>query len=247
MATRSSHERHIRRLEWAIWLSQVNLNGFRDGDWLNLQQDFREHIASSFSASIAGVVPIPQEHVDELVVSSLATKAKQGELEKLQRSIKEDLKKIAYSGENEPSDLLPVTTFPIEEASIVVEGYSPNEPFKLSISTQAGTGFMIQRVLYEDLVGSRIIRGQLRICPVCQAVFLIKRKPRADKHLHCSLKCSRLAATRRYRKKQAEKYGEQVKAKERERSHRRHVTRQQKRFPGRKVKVQRRPRTSDQP
>lgn len=137
--------------------------------------------------------------------------------------------------------MIPVRTLPIEKASIAVEGYSPNEPFEFSISTQPGTGFMIQRALYEDLVGSGILRGQLRICPVCQTIFLIKRKPRTDKRLHCSVKCSRLAATRRYRRRQAEKYGEQIKVEERERSHRRHVTKQRRKY-GPNVKVERRPR-----
>ena len=38
----------------------------------------------------------------------------------------------------------------------------------------------------------------------CRRIFLSKRRPRADKHLHCSLKCSRLAATHRYRERQRE-------------------------------------------
>ena len=30
---------HIKKLNWAIWMSQVNLDTLREGDWLNLKQD----------------------------------------------------------------------------------------------------------------------------------------------------------------------------------------------------------------
>jgi hypothetical protein len=200
MTRSQSQEDHIKRLEWAIWLSQVNLAEFREGDWLNLQQDFKAYIARSFTASIAGVFQLPKKFV-ESQVASLARKEQQSDLEKLQSAIRDDLRKVAYSGEDEPSEMFPLSTLEMKNVSVSVKGYGPDEPFQLDISTEAVTGVMIQRTLYEDLVGSGILRRQLRSCPLCKRIFLLKRMPRSDMRFHCSLKCSRLAATRRYRDK----------------------------------------------
>src|SRR5215468_3610885 len=107
MTASPSRERHIKWLKWAIWFSQVDLSDFRDGDWINLRQDLKDYVGSRFGAAIAGVITIPQEFIEELV-SSLGTKEKQGELKTLQSGIKQDLKSLAYYGEDESIELLPV-------------------------------------------------------------------------------------------------------------------------------------------
>jgi len=87
------------------------------------------------------------------------------------------------------------------------------------------------------LVGAKITQSNIRICPDCNSLFLIERKPRADKIFHCSIQCGRNAATRRYR----EKNKVELRAQEQERNHQRY-SKKKKRQPGMKnVKIARHP------
>jgi len=73
----------------------------------------------------------------------------------------------------------------------------------------------------------------------CQRILLLSRRPRHNKKFHCSLRCSRNAATRSYRERLARAKGEETMEKERERSHRRYVAKQRRKL-GPNVSVSRR-------
>src|SRR5262249_33483516 len=122
MERASSQERHIKRLQWAIWFSQANLSDFRDGDWINLQQDLKTHYLGAAR---------PQDGVKDVPLP-IQPEAR-GHLEVLQGSVNADLRSIAYH-EDKPSDR-PVHTSPIEARSVTAQGYGVDEPFELGVVT----------------------------------------------------------------------------------------------------------------
>jgi hypothetical protein len=249
MALHPKDDEAIKQLEWAIWFSQVDLDALREGDWINLEKDLSWFMFKSNSPSEKGLLGRtsrrtliwPRPHASRL------RNPTREEIRGLQSVLSTDVKKLAFY----PLGPGVAIARPIANVSLSVEIRSPTvTSFRYAYDDIEGVkeGFQVttastfRLAFFEYLVRSGILGSQLRYCPKCRRIFLLKRKPRSDKEFYCSLRCSRLAATHAYRKRKAE----ELKAKERERSHRRHVTRQQKRFPGKRVKVQRRPRTSDQ-
>src|SRR5205823_12940992 len=95
-------------------------------------------------------------------------------------------------------------------------GLFQGQPYKLLVKT-ATIQSQVSSALASYLVSSGIVAGQIRKCPTCERIFLLKRKPRSDVNYHCSIGHSRLEATRNYRRRQAGK----LRAKDRGRSKRR--------------------------
>lgn len=219
---------HIKSLEWAVLFSRMNLNGLRAGDWLNLKEDLYRFIDQLF---LAPDTPqhsfLPPGRRDEFVKL-----ISQEQVSKIQERIKSDLFEYSYKPDGPTGS--PVIDAKAVEFNFV--SFGPDIPFNqwmqaldVVVASRLALGF--------HLVGARITQANIRICPECRSLFLIKRRPRKDRAFHCSLRCSRNAATQRYREK---KKGE-LRLTEKQRSRRRYVERQQRKY-GPKVKVGRKPR-----
>jgi len=83
------------------------------------------------------------------------------------------------------------------------------------------------------LIGSRVRQEQFLRCPECGTIFLSNRKPRQDRRHHCSLKCSRGAASRRYRQKL------EARGNERERGRRRYETKIRQKYRNTRIRTRR--------
>jgi hypothetical protein len=220
MKTPRQQAEHIKRLEWFICFCQADLMAFSEGDWLNTLDsmydfvDFRDP-HSPLDKSFYGYA-MPDNLLD------------------FQPRVLKVLRKLAVDPKQPKVD---EQYGPVIEAIVTCGAYGADQPFEHITDASMELTVIGYLALYRHLVSSEIVRGQLRICPQCDRVFLSRRRPRADITLHCSLKCSRLAATHRYRVKQKQK----LKVKERERGHERYVAKQRRRW-GAKTKVERRPR-----
>ena len=93
----------------------------------------------------------------------------------VQEALRLHLNDLVFDGER-PEDL-PVCTYPpIKDVEIEVLGYGPDLPFKQSITKSADLVTQARGVLFDHLVSSGILRGQLRVCPTCRRIFLLKRR-----------------------------------------------------------------------
>jgi hypothetical protein len=253
---------HIKYLEWAIWFCQETLSNLREGDWINLKEDLYKFIEYGQS-EVALLKATFGKDAGEGLKSEFCKATSEKEIAEVQGGLKRRLSGFAYTiGEQEVAILRklrhlryldtasgPVQRLPITNGTITLLGLRPDEPFSQGISfgPMPNLQIKVELALFRHLVSSGILRGQLRNCPECGRIFLLHRKPRSDQTFQCSLRCSRNAASKRYRERLAKERGQEAKAQERERSHRRYVTKQQKKFPGRKLKIQRRPRSSNRP
>lgn len=222
MKTAGKHIEHTKRLEWFIWFCQADLNAFSRGDWLNAL-DF----AYDFYNFGDPDAPLHRGGFDIAVTPETMID--------FQPRVLGVLKRLAIH----PQQPDPEQYGPLIQAEVTIGAFGADEPFEQKMDCTMELTRLGYLSLYRHLVSSGIVRGQLRVCPQCRRIFLSKRRPRADKTLHCSLKCSRLAATHRFRQRQRE----QLKSKERDRSHRRYVAKQRRKL-GEKTKVVRRQRTS---
>jgi hypothetical protein len=205
-----------------IWFCQADLKGFRQGDWLNAHDSMYDF--ENFGDPHA---PLHRGGFDIAVTFK--------SLIAFQPMVLKVLRKLAIDPQKQNSD---EQYGPLIDAMVTVGAFGTDEPFEEITDSAMDLTVGGYLALYRHLVSSGIVRGQLRVCPQCQRIFLAKRRPRSDVTLHCSLRCSRLAATHRYRTRQKE----QLKVKERERSHDRYVRKKRAKYPA--VPVPRRPRKS---
>lgn len=241
--TRSEIQKeHIKMLEWAISFCQQPLDKVTEGGWIDLNNDLSYFIFRSSGSGEAGGARLlgsarmvnlkpPKKGIHRLKNPT------QKEIAEVQKELLVDLKSLAFDPKS--ADDMGLLTPPIEEAKVAVQQVRPDYPFMYALDIGEDLKAKARAALFEYLVGSGILAGQLRICPNpdCKRIFLSRMKPRTDRKFHCSARCARLAATRRYRQKKSA----ELRPKERERSHRRYVEKQQREL-GSKVKVQRRPR-----
>jgi hypothetical protein len=197
---RSDHESKIR---WVIAFSTVNLDRLRPGEWITLKEDLFDFLNVSgqiFPGSRKRTTP--RQHRYKISLREL-------------RDIQKDLVFLLDAlASGKPSDY----TMRVKKTVFFFGCSSLKSPFIWDCAVQ-GKLDAVWIAFGAHLVGSRITQERILRCPECQGVFLSSRKPRADRQLHCSIRCSRNAATRRYR----EKSGPAIQAKDRTRGKRRYA------------------------
>ncbi len=222
----------IKQLEWAVGLAQADLQTLRPGDWINLEADLADFVQRSGTPTdLTG-----PGWSDTGTMQRWVTTAQTGLRQQFERLAQMGVVTIIRDGQKPTPTKLSTMEFMVERGRLTVQAYE-GEPYRQLIKSDKIES-QVYTALASYLISSGIIAGQIRKCPTCGRIFLLKRKPRPNVEFHCSLKCSRLAATRRYRQKNVGG----LKAKERERGHRRYVAKQRRRL-GSKVKVRRMPRT----
>lgn len=233
---------HIKMLEWAIWFAQEPLDKLTPGGRIDLDGALDFFLFRSSGRGKAGGVRLlgsarlvrlrpPRQGIHRL------KKPTKEEIAEVQKDLLVDLKSLAFDPKSAGD--MGLLTPPVDGAKIAVQQIAPECPFMYALDVGEDLKAKARAALFEYLVGSGVLAGQLRICPNpdCKRIFVSRMKPRTDREFHCSQRCARLAATRRYRQKKSA----ELKPKERERSHQRYVEKQRRKL-GRRVKVQRRPR-----
>ena len=61
---------------------------------------------------------------------------------------------------------------------------------------------LVYSALASHIIASGIVGGQIRSCPECGRLFLLKLKPQPNREFHCSTPCTNRATFRRFIKKQ---------------------------------------------
>lgn len=238
MSSPKQQSESLQQLEWAVRFAQLDLKSLREGDWLNLHQDLSWFVFRMNAPERTGLMG--QSRLVNLRAKGQQRSATDQKIPKIQAALLQDIIALTYWPSRPRKH--PYTR-PIENVSMLVEVLNPAlSPFSYAFDFGGDANNMtdqnrVRAAFFEYLVGSGIRGDQLRACPVCSRVFVLGRRPRAGMAYHCNIKCSRNAATKRYRAKTTA----ERKPKERERSRRRYVAKQQRKY-GPKIKVGRRPR-----
>src|SRR5262249_18718324 len=61
---------------------------------------------------------------------------------------------------------------------------------------------LVYSALASHIIASGIVGGQIRSCPECGRLFLLKLNPQANREFHCSTPCTNRATFRRFIEKQ---------------------------------------------
>ncbi len=230
---------HIKKLEWAIWLSQANFEGFTEGDWLKLKEGLYDFI---YWKELSETLFTENDRKEPEILSSLPLKKEEffqtvthEQLREIQNYVRTMLVRKAKSGGRGFYSVFG------RETNFAFGTYEASQPFVWMVlpgdHRVAG-----QFALGMHLVGSGITGEQIRSCPQCQRLFLLKRKPRKDRTFYCSSKCAVNTATKRYREKLKKEKAEEIKLKDRRRSRRRYETKIRAKPGHSKSKIAKKPR-----
>jgi predicted RNA-binding Zn ribbon-like protein len=206
MTTALKKAGYIKKLEWAISLSQKNLQDLREGDWLNLQEELYEFVCD----------PDPKAPAD-YQKKIFFKKATLGSIEAIQRELRtrfDQCVEMCGTWKKEGLSAVFGINFDVTKAKVHLIAGTPDFLFQQRVSCEdLKTEVLLE--LANVLVVSGVMISQIRRCPNpdCVRLFLMRMKPRADRNFYCSRRCSGLAATRKYRGKRTE----DLRAKDRDR------------------------------
>jgi hypothetical protein len=235
--------------ELAIDCAQVDLNAMRDGDWLTLKDRLYDFFTQEIEWSLS---PRRRPLTNDQIIGL-------GSLIRSARPIDDDDYVVNADCIEPIMALAGEDSARWQETLKRLHGTYIQEGFRQFLTTAATEEFsdfiefnLKELTVWDDsvidfaplaaarlqlyLVAGGVEKNQIRTCPECKKIFLNRRKPRADKKYHCSNRCAQQYASKEYRKRTKE----ELRSKERERSHRRYVSKRRKRFPN--APIGRRPR-----
>ena len=157
-----------KQIEWAIGFAQADLKNLREGDWLNLEDELLQFLRQD------------RPFATLLTKSALIYTELREQIPALQKMIKKRFEELV---EGKYSSV---------EGIFYLQAH-PGEPYEfILVSTKLGERTRMMLDLH--LANSGIVGGQIRRCPQCRRMFVVKRKPAEGYEFYCSTKCKNRAA-----------------------------------------------------
>jgi len=199
---------YVKKLEWAVWYSQENLQPYYREKWIKLEPVLTGFVeGAGIYTDLGSYIPAFYEWEKLRALAISIQESLKGNLHRLART---GIVKVPKSGPGfvDANDISSMQ-FAVKGRLIVMalEGKPYSQLMRHNtIESQFNSA------LASYLVSSGIVAGQIRKCPSCGRIFLMKRKPSPGLSFYCSPKCSRRAASRSYRQGR----GRKLEPKERE-------------------------------
>jgi|RhiMetdeSRZDD1v2_1073273.scaffolds.fasta_scaffold88037_3 hypothetical protein len=209
---------HVKQLQWGVKFIRQNLGELRAGEWLSLKEalyDFTLAAKRFPSTKRSGLSVVVEKYDEERFIQEMSP----GVVQDIQSHMIEAFNALASRSFHAPevpgldygSERGLDYGFGVNEVAFTFGCSSSRSPFVLGFgvldNVQAASVAMGLH-----LVGSMLTLQQFLRCPECKTIFISNRKPRPDRRLHCSIRCSRGAASRRYREKLQARQSERTRA-----------------------------------
>jgi hypothetical protein len=190
MARTEMQRESFRQLEWALSFSRLNLAGLSKDQLQRLDYELVTFIQKGGGDFVPSFLP---KGFFARFQTGIENRFK--DLAKLAR-----VRVVGDTGIERPR--VSSASFPVTGAFdiVAIEG----EPYRQKIKAR-GHETKVYAALASHLLASGIVAGQIRGCPECGRVFLLKLKPQPGREFHCSTKCTNRATFRRYKDKRAER------------------------------------------
>ena len=173
----------IELLENAIRLSQVDLEKLRQGDLMNIREELLE------LTLVKPQINAQKDFINSLTIDRLnSIKKELGNIfQAISSASSSDPIKIDFEYNKKPTDV-----------RFSIFSPHPSEPFRELIYIENQMD-LIAISLLARLKDSKVTPNQIRRCPECSTIFLLKRKPDKNRNFYCSSKCASRAGTRAHR------------------------------------------------
>jgi hypothetical protein len=205
MTPTEKREFHVKWLKFAIRLSQTNFEELKEGQRLDLKNEYREFLSTAEDRQLRRADGRGLPHVwnvisrvrgDEGIPEMVRDLAGEKDLDEVEAKKILAGELVNLAGGGHPN----VGMGQFQK----MEGYfgigRDSDSFYLITSHKKASARLLN-TFGNHLVGSAITPSMLRRCPTCKQIFLTSRKPRTDRELHCSLKCSSRAASTTYNRR----------------------------------------------
>jgi hypothetical protein len=216
---------HLKHLHWALkFIATSPFDKLRAGELLMLKEDLHEFavVAQVFPQVTKSKHSLEKDFQDEFVKGISFD-----DLQAIQQYMDHLFSALLH---HQPAHV----GAPATNAALRLIFSSLQSPAELGLSVYDKVeAACVATVLH--VIGSRVRQEQFLRCPECGTIFLASRKPRPDRRHHCSLKCSRGAASRRYR----EKLQAQGRRNERERASRRYEAKIRQKYRNARIRKRR--------
>ncbi len=225
------------RLQWLISLAEKNLDEMPEWEWPKMKAELVQYLYPWAEQRIIGDLVESEERKGQLGKATLV---------ETQDELRKALDALTWATAHTMT--LPPDHMPIYEHEIklditlkLLQGVTDEAEF--TIQHRGPLKSRVFMALSQILASGLITPPQLRFCPECNRIFLLRRKPDPKKQYFCSPRCSSKASSRVYYQKLKGEKAEEVKSKKRERSHRQYKEKIRKKH-GPNVRIVRRPRIS---
>jgi len=223
------------RLQWLISLSEKNLDEMPDWEWPKIKAELYQYLLPWAGEGMIRHILRADENSG--AISRETVIETQGEVKRVLQTIASASAKLRELPTNNLS--LHHLDIPLRELTLRIVSANPLDEFRCQFEGPLTSKVFM--ILSNILASGNIKRSQLRLCPECKRIFLLRRKPDPKKQYFCSSRCSSKASSRVYYQKLKGEKAEEVNSKKRERSHRQYKEKFRKKH-GPNVKVARRPR-----
>ncbi len=218
---------HVKQLQWGVKFIRQNLGELRAGEWLSLKEALYDFtlVAKRFPSTKRHDFAVAVEKYEE---ERFIQEMSPGVVQEIQSGMIQQFNALSATSIR-ISDELFAHYFPGADRtgrSGLDYGFGVNKVvFNFNCSSSRSPfvlGFGVLDNIQAanvamglHLVGSMLTLEQFLRCPECKTIFISNRQPRPDRQLHCSIRCSRGAASRRYREKLQSQKTERARAKRR--------------------------------
>jgi hypothetical protein len=216
-------KRHLKHLHWALkFIALMPFDKLRPGELLTLKEDLYEF---TIVAQVFPQVTKSEHSLENCYQDKFVKEISLDDLQAILQYMHQLFNALLH---RQPACIGALAT----KATLRLIFSSLQSPAELGLSVYDKVeAACVATVLH--LIGSMVRQEQFLRCPECGTIFLSSRKPRPDRRHHCSLKCSRGAASRRYREKL------EARRNERERARRRYEGKIRQKYPNARIRKQR--------
>jgi hypothetical protein len=178
----------FRQLEWALSFAQADLDSVGKDELKRLDYEL-----GMFVRKAAGMY------------RGAGTDKTKQQLSIFQTGLKAHFRELAemqpvglHTRDSITGSLLSSTILPTGDSIklLAIEGH----PYRQIVQSR-NMETQVYAALVSHIVASGIVCGQIRICPECGRLFLLKLKPQPNREFHCSTPCTNRATFRRFSEK----------------------------------------------
>src|SRR5262249_13773989 len=142
--TRERKVEHLKKLEWAVWFAQAKLDGFREGDWLNLKEDLYRYC----NVPDTGETASGESTIRVLFDAEFDVRKP---VAAFQKELRQCLTLIAFSGKKQKSQES-VDVDLIRNANVYIVAGRPDRPFQQFIQVGAAIAPIFYRSFIDQLL-----------------------------------------------------------------------------------------------
>jgi predicted RNA-binding Zn ribbon-like protein len=194
---------HRKQLQKIAALTHRDLKAQSPSDFVKIQADLHEFLSG---AGLQMLVPLDKVTAEEIMKTLVPSHYVTEMLDELRETLKWLVVVNNPNVHTDPERPGTISLSAEANVTLTIRTDSPSTPFRSNFAMEPGREAAKWALLYH-LAHSGLSTDRVLLCPRegCLNVFVLGSHARTDRMRYCSVKCSRIAAIKAYREREAEK------------------------------------------